>query len=412
MTQIRPFRPYLVTADRAAVVVAPAYDSMVPAERAAFSNDNPSNYINAMRVEEEFSKSDRPSAQTLLERNRATVQRLLDDGSFRQFEEEALYIYRLQAGYHIQTAVVAEVPIEEYETGRIRRHEHTRPDHEDRLTRYLEVVGVSSSPVCLAYPESLSINALMSKITSRVPELDLLSDDEVRQLVWRVTDEREIKTLQQQFSSVSAAYLTDGHHRTAASSRYSASQFAKGDDKGSGSWKYFLAAMFPASELRILAFNRCVRDLNGLSVRSLVEGIRKHFVVEALSDPDKITLPYAPGEFTMLTGESVYRLKVRPESIPEDSVNKLDVSLLQNLILEPLLGITNSRSDVRLGYITGNSGLKGLQQRLSDGWQIGFACFPTSMKELMTVADQGHVMPAKSTCFDPKARSGIFLRFS
>ena len=411
MTQIRPFRPYLVSADRAGVVVAPAYDSMLPAERAAFSSKNPSNFINTMRVEEEFPKSARPSAETLLQRNRATVQGLLDDGSFRQFEEDAVYVYRLQTEDHVQTGVVAEVPVDEYQSGRIRRHAHTRPDHEDRLTRYLEVVGLSSSPVCLAYADNPSISAKLSEITSRVPELDFLLDDGVRQWVWRVTDKGEIQSLQNRFSSVSSAYLTDGHHRTAASSRYFSRQAGEADDHGSGSWKYFLAALFPAGELRILAFNRCIRDLNGLSLQRLVDSISEHFAVEALADPQKAGLPQSPGEFMMLVGESVYRLRVRPESVPEDPVLKLDVSLLQNLILEPLLGITNSRSDARLDYVTGNSGLEGLRQRLSEGWQVAFACFPTSMVDLMAVADLGRVMPAKSTCFDPKVRSGIFLRF-
>jgi uncharacterized protein (DUF1015 family) len=411
MTQIRPFRPYLVSADRAGAVVAPAYDSMLPAERAVFSSENPSNFINAMRVEEEFPESARPSEKTLLQRNRATVRGLLDDGSFRQFDQDAVYVYRLQTEDHVQTSVVAEVPIDEYHSGRIRRHEHTRPDHEDRLTRYLEVVGVSSSPVCLAYPDNPSISAVLSEITSRTPELNFLLNDRVRQRVWCVTDKGDIQTLQNGFSAVSAAYLTDGHHRTAASSRYFARQVAEADDHGSNSWKYFLAALFPTSELRILAFNRCVRDLNGLSLQRLVDGISEHFAVEPLADPQKATLPQSPGEFVRWGGESVYRLRVRQESVPQDPVLRLDVSLLQNLILERLLGIANSRSDARLDYVTGNSGLEGLRQRLSEGWQVAFACFPTSMSDLMAVADLGRVMPAKSTCFDPKVRSGIFLRF-
>jgi len=164
--------------------------------------------------------------------------------------------------------------------------------------------------------------------------------------------------------------------------------------------------------LRILSFNRCVRDLNGLSVQQLIDQLALNFTVDQISDDRKTMLPSKPGEFTLLVENQLFRLQVRSARVPNDPVGSLDVSLLQNLFLEPVLGIGDDRFDPRLDFVTGDSGLNGLRQRTEEGWQAGIACYPTSMRDLMSIADRGLVMPPKSTCFDPKARSGIFLRFS
>ncbi len=406
MTQIHTFKPYVVCSDRAERVVAPAYDSMAPAERAAYAKTNPSNFIKTMRTPEDYVESENPSLGMVLDHNLNAVQKMLEDSTFELQPHEALYIYRLHTGDHVQTAVIAEVPVTEYQQGRIHKHEHTRSEHENRLTQYLQHVGVSSSPICLAYQDDARIDKTVEIITHDKPLLDFSLEDGVRQTIWKVVGTEQIDILRTQFLSVEVAYLTDGHHRMAASVRHAANR------SSSGPWDNFLAALFPATQLRILSFNRCVRDLNGLSVEQLIDGLALNFTVDRISDDRKTMLPSKPGEFTLLVENQLFRLQVRPARVPNDSVGSLDVSLLQNLFLEPVLGIEDDRSDPRLDFVTGDRGLNGLRQQAEEGWQAGIACYPTSMTDLMSIADRGLVMPPKSTCFDPKARSGIFLRFS
>ena len=406
MTQIHTFKPYVVCSDRAEQVVAPAYDSMAPAERAAYAKANPSNFIKTMRTPEDYVESENPSLGMVLDHNLNAVQKMLEDSTFELQPHEALYIYRLHTGDHVQTAVIAEVPVTEYQQGRIHKHEHTRSEHENRLTQYLQHVGASSSPICLAYQDDARIDKTVEIITQDKPLLDFSLEDGIRQTVWKVAETEQIDILRTQFLSVEVAYLTDGHHRMAASVRHAANR------SSSGPWDKFLTALFPATQLRILSFNRCVRDLNGLSVEQLIDGLALNFTVDRVSDDRKPMLPSKPGEFTLLVENQLFRLQVRPARVPNDSVGSLDVSLLQNLFLEPVLGIGDDRSDPRLDFVTGDRGLNGLRQRAEEGWQAGIACFPTSMTDLMSIADRGLVMPPKSTCFDPKAHSGIFLRLS
>ena len=387
-------------------MVAPAYDSMAPAERAAYAKTNPSNFIKTMRTPEDYVESENPSLGMVLDHNLNAVQKMLEDSTFELQPHEALYIYRLHTGDHVQTAVIAEVPVTEYQQGRIHKHEHTRSEHENRLTQYLQHVGVSSSPICLAYQDDARIDKTVEIITQDKPLLDFFLEDGVRQTIWKVVGTEQIDILRTQFLSVEVAYLTDGHHRMAASVRHAANR------SSSGPWDNFLAALFPATQLRILSFNRCVRDLNGLSVEQLIDGLALNFTVDRISDDRKTMLPSKPGEFTLLVENQLFRLQVCPARVPNDPVGSLDVSLLQNLFLEPVLGIGDDRSDPRLDFVTGDRGLNGLRQRAEEGWQAGIACYPTSMTDLMSIADRGLVMPPKSTCFDPKARSGIFLRFS
>ena len=406
MTQIHTFKPYVVCRDRAEHVVAPAYDSMAPVERSAYIKANPSNFIKTMRTPEDYFELEKPSLELVLDHNSNEVQKMLEDSSFEIQQQEALYIYRLHTRDHVQTAVIAEVPVTEYQQGRIHRHEHTRSEHENRLTQYLQHVGVSSSPICLAYQDDARIDEIVELITQGEPLLDFSLDDRFRKSIWKVTDTEQIDSLRTKFLDIGVAYLTDGHHRMAASVRHAVNR------SSSGPWDNILAALFPATQLRILSFNRCVRDLNGLSVEQLIDGLALNFTVDRISDDRKTMLPSKPGEFTLLVENQLFRLQVRPARIPNDSVGSLDVSLLQNLFLEPVLGIEDDRSDPRLDFVTGDRGLNGLRQRAEEGWQAGIACYPTSMTDLMSIADQGLVMPPKSTCFDPKARSGIFLRFS
>ena len=410
MTQIRAFRPYVVAPQHATAVVSPAYDSMSPAQRRIFCETHPKNYINTMQGVDDFPTGERPTEAKVLEGNVQHLQVMLENGSYRNSDTDAVFIYQLSIDGHTQTGVVAEIPLGEYENGSIRRHEETRKEHEERLSRYLDIVGASSSPICLAYAGSAQIDAIVESVIQGDPVLDFVLPDGVCQRLWRVTDTSQYDGLCQAFSGIDATYLTDGHHRAASALRHAVSRRAT--DKTGGPWDYLLVALFPADQLRVLAFNRCVRDLGGRTPTDLLTELEKDFVVEPVGDDRAAEFPAQHGQFLMLLDGQTILLTLRRPALDKSPLRNLDVSILQARILEPLLGISDVRGDPRLDYVTGDSGLEGLQARCSEGWQLGFACFPTSLAELMAVADASEVMPPKSTCFDPKTRSGIFVRMS
>ena len=409
MTEIRAFKPYLVSAGAATTVVSPAYDSMSSSERLSYRQTHPQNYINVMRTTDDFPEGERPSESRITAENIEELQKLHDSGAFTLCKKEGVFVYQVEIDGHTQTGIVAEIPIKEYGTGVVRKHEETRKEHELRLVSYLNDVGASSSPVCLAYESRVEINSVVDKVFLDDPLLDFDLPDGLRQKLWQITDADTLAQLREGFSNVAATYLTDGHHRAASTLRYAADCHAKG--KGDGPWDYLLVVMFPAEQLRVLPFNRCVRDLGSITEEQLLDQIKTHFLLEPVPAKES-SLPQRRGEFLMLVDDHAYQLTRRTDSESSSPVKSLDVSFLQDYLLAPILGIQDARGDPRLDYVTGDSGLAGLIQRSQQGWRLGFACYPTSMEELMAVADAGEVMPPKSTCFDPKPRSGLFLKMS
>lgn len=409
MTQIRAFRPYLVTPGHAGSVVSPAYDSMSPDERRGFREAHPQNYINVMRSVDDFPVGERPSEDQLLKENSDQLQALLSSGAYERCNQEGLFVYQMDINGHSQTGIVTEIPVSEYQDGLVRKHEETRKDHEARLGQYLDTVGATSSPICLAYEGSDTIDGIVNALSDSDPILDFSLPDGVQQRLWQVSDPSVLEALQRAFVDIEYTYLTDGHHRAASTLHHAASRHAQG--KGTGPWDYLLAALFPASQLRVLPFNRCVRDLGGLTPEGLLERLEDDFTVEVAS-ADQAALPAQQGQFLILMNEQAVTITRRSPALDPSPVKNLDVSVLQDRVLAPLLGIHDARKDPRLDYVTGDSGVSGLMQRCREGWQVGIACFPTSMAELMAVANAGDVMPPKSTCFDPKPRSGLFVRMS
>jgi uncharacterized protein (DUF1015 family) len=310
---------------------------------------------------------------------------------------------------HTQTGVVCDVPVDEYHQGHLRKHENTRSDKEDLLAMYQKVVGVSSSPICLAYPHDDQIDRLLEIQTQQPPMLDFVSADGVAQQVWCIESTEMQQQLQTLFANIEITYLTDGHHRAASGWRYAQMMRETGTNEGDEPYNQLLVALFSDQQLTLLPFHRAVRDLNGLSESELATALEKDFEVEPLSS----STPFEParhGEFGMLVNGHWYRLRIRPELVDSaDPVNSLDVTILQHHILEPILGISDMRSDSRLEYVSGVKGSVGLQQEHEDGWAVCFACYATTIDQLMMVADAGRLMPPKSTYFDPKARSGIFI---
>jgi len=410
MPRIKAFEGYLVKADHATQVVSPAYDAVSPEQRRLFAEKHPDNFLNTMRLLEDFTPETRPTADQLLALNKSCLDRLLDKGFFNKIAHPCIFIYRLSSGKHTQTGVVCEVGIEEYERNKLKKHENTRSDKEDLLAHYQKIVGVSSSPICLAYAQKDDIDNLINDYIRQPPDLEFVSEDHVVQKIWCIEDTEKQNALNRSFSKVDVTYLTDGHHRAASGRRYAEIMRAENGNSGNEPYNQLLVALFPDNQLNLLPFHRCVKDTNGLSESQLIAQLESDFEITAHTGGEDFQ-PARHGEFGMFAFGRWYRLKIKEGRVNHsDPVLSLDVSILQDLILDPILGIKDIRSDPRLDYIAGVSGKEGIVQKHGEGWAITFTCHATSIDQLMNVADADALMPPKSTYFDPKPRSGIFVR--
>lgn len=416
MPEIHPFSCYCVKPEWAVEVVTPPYDAFSPAERSAFVEEHPGNYLNVIRSLDEFEDQQAPSLERLLEQNAANLRNLLASGQFAWSEKPCLYLYRLISGEHEQTGLVCEISVDAYAAGQaVKVHEQTRRDKEDQLLAYMETVGAASSPVCCTYRHQAAIDAVVRDVMqSQEPRLDFQSVDGVRHTVWRIDQAGRMEQLASLFASIPVSYLTDGHHRAAVAWRYAQQerQARNGRFTGQEPFNFLLVAFFPDNQLRILPYHRCVKGLNGLGRAEFLSRLEEYFTVTGFSRrPQAGYLPDRPRRFACLLDTDWYDLLLRPEvSVPEDPVQQLDVSLLQRFILEPVLGIREARTDPRISYISGASGEQGLENAMRQGFDAAFACYGMSVQELIAVAEAGEVMPPKSTWFDPKARSGLFVR--
>ena len=399
MAFIHPFEGYLVVPEWAGAVVAPAYDSLTPEERRRYADRHPENYLNAMRSAEEYESGGAPALTALLKRNARFVRRYVEAGRFVS-QPPCVFVYRLASQGHVQRGVVAEMSIGAYLDGRIRRHEFTRVSRENALAQYIDHVRTASSPVALAYRADEGIGQRIDTATRGPPAVSLTTEDGVEHDIWIVGD-ADAGSIIDAFESVSLAYLTDGHHRCAATARFSTA----------GADARLLVVLFPDDELRILPYHRVVRDLGGHSADSLLARLAERFVVEPLPDDDlDAARPRKRGEFAVHVDGRWYRFRLADdEARPSEPAAAIDAAILQAQIIGPLIGITDPRDDERLGYVSGAGGLDSLRRACSEGWRAGFALHPTSMEELVAVADAGQVMPPKSTWFDPKPRSGFFI---
>ena len=410
MPIIKPFDGYLVKSTSASEVVSPAYDSVSPEQRRKFAEENPNNFLNTMRLQEDYDPQARPTPDQLLDQNKGNLDRLLSSGFFNKLEAPCFFIYQLRSGEHCQTGVVCEVGVGEYEQNKLRKHENTRSDKEDLLAHYQRVVGASSSPICLTYHQRDDIDTMINQTIQSDPLLSFVSEDDVHQKIWCIDNEDQQNQLASLFQKVEITYLTDGHHRAASGRRYAEIMRKEQGDTGDEPYNQLLVALFPDNQLNLLPFHRSVKDTNGMDEQQLVDALSQSFTVSKLDDVDYFQ-PTRHGDFGMFVFDQWFHLSIKDGLIdPTDPVGSLDVSILQDHILDPVMGIKDTRSDPRLDYVAGVSGGDGVRQKAEEGWAVVFTCFATSIDQLMNVADANGLMPPKSTYFDPKPRSGIFVR--
>lgn len=402
MSLIRPFAGLRPAPGRAAEVIAPPYDVLSSEEARARAAGKPWSFLHISKPEIDLPAGTDPYAPAVYAKGKENFARLLSAGVLRRDPAPYYYFYRLVMGDHAQTGLVAAASCAAYDSGRIRKHEHTRPDKEDDRVRQIEALNAQTGPVFLAYRRDPLIDAIAAQVTAGAPAEDVSADDGVRHTLWVVREAPLIETLTRAVGALPRLYICDGHHRSAAASRVAAARRATGGD---ANHDYFLSVIFPDEQTRIWDYNRVIKDLNGLSVDQFLQRLQPDFRVRAEATPVK---PTRAGEFGMYLARRWYRLTIAPARIPDDAVGRLDVSLLQNHVIGPVLGITDPRRDKRIDFVGGIRGLSELERRVDSGeMALAFALYPTSLADLMAVADAGAVMPPKSTWFEPKLADGL-----
>jgi len=406
-TLIRPFRGLRPTPDQAEAVVAPPYDVLNTAEARVRAEGKPHSFLHISKPEIDLPEDTDPYAAEVYAKGAENLNKLVDAGILIRDDEPRYYVYRLRMGDHVQTGLVFIGSVKDYDSNRIRKHEFTRPKKEDDRVRQITALDAQTGPVLLAYKADAAVKEIVDAVSKGAPLYDLTADDGVGHTIWLLDDQSKIDELTAIFDAMEALYIADGHHRSASGSRVAAAKAAdNAGHTGEEDYNYFLCVAFPHDETRILDYNRVVTDLNGQTAEELLGKIGEKFDVE-LSDGQ-----YKPAdtcEFGMYLDNSWYKLTLRDEFVPhDDPVASLDVSLLQNNLIEPLLGISDPRTDERIDFVGGIRGLGELEKRVNSGeMAIAFALYPTSMEALMAVADANEVMPPKSTWFEPKLADGL-----
>lgn len=402
MRLIKPFRALRPAPDRGQDVIAPPYDVVSYAEAKARAQNRPWSFLHVSRPEIDLPEGTDPYSEVVYAKAAENLARMIREGVLRRDESPGFYAYRLTMGDHVQTGLVAIASVAAYEQGRIKKHEFTRPDKEDDRVRQIEATNAQTGPVLLAYPENRQADRLIAGLTQDRPEIDVVADDGIRHQIWGSTDATQLAAIGACFDAMPALYIADGHHRSAAAARVAAARRKPGVEQSSD---YFLAVIFPHHEMRILDYNRLVKDLNELSQEAFLTRLAEKFRLEESAIPVK---PAALHEFGLYLPGRWYRLRLEPQYCSDDPVEGLDVSLLSSHVLGPILGITDLRRDRRIDFVGGIRGLSELMRRVDSGeMAAAFSLYPTRMEALMRVADSGRVMPPKSTWFEPKLADGL-----
>lgn len=406
MTLIRPFAGLRPAPDYTADVLAPPYDVLTSAEARARAAGRPFSFLHVSKPEIDLAPDVDPFDPRVYERGRESFQRLLASDVLRRDPASYYYFYRLAMGGHAQTGLVAAAACAAYGTGRIRKHEHTRPDKEDDRVRQIDALNAQTGPVFLVYRHAQAIDALAREVTAERPVADVTADDGVRHTLWLVSAPDRQAAVTAAFEAIEHLYIADGHHRAAAAARVAEQRRAANPGHtGSEAYNYFLSVIFPDDQVQILDYNRVVGDLNGLTPDAFIERVGGAFDVRA--EPQAVR-PAARGELGMYVARRWYRLRVHRDKVPADPVRRLDASLLQDRVLGPILGVEDPRRDKRIDFVGGVRGLDALVRRVDAGEAaVAFALYPTSIDDMMAVADAGEVMPPKSTWFEPKLADGL-----
>jgi len=398
----RPFRGLRPAPGQAAAVAAPPYDVLSSDEARILAAGQPHSFLHISKAEIDLPVGTDPHDPAVYAKARENLDALIAEGVLIRDAAPRYYVYRLEMGDHVQTGIVGGGSVAAYDANRIRRHEFTRPDKEDDRVRQIEACDAQTGPVLLAHPEHPAIAEAIAATVAGEPASRAVAADGIVHTLWVIADPVRVAALTAAFDSLPAVYIADGHHRSAAASRVAAAR--RGDPEALH--ESFLVVSFPIHEMKIFDYNRVVRDLNGLTVEGFLAAIGAAFTVTASDAPAR---PQGPGRFGLyVAGRWHHLTPIDPLPPASEPVARLDVSVLSDRLLGPVLGIHDLRKDQRIDFVGGKRGLAELERRVDSGeMAAAFALFPTGMKDLIAVADAGAVMPPKSTWFEPKLADGL-----
>ncbi|MFZ3132193.1 MAG: DUF1015 family protein [Desulfosporosinus sp.] len=408
MATIKPFKSVRPREEVASKVAALPYDVYNREEALEEVLKEPLSFLKVDRAEIQFAKDFNPYDAQVYEKARDNLQDMINEGLFIKEGNSCYYVYELIMDGRSQTGLVGCAAIEDYLNNVIKKHEKTREDKEIDRTIHVDVCNAQTGPIFLAYRSQKTINEVVDVIKKTSPLYDFVASDGVRHTVWKIDNGSDIATISAEFNNVESIYIADGHHRTASAVKVGLKRRAENPGyTGEEEFNFFLSVLFPHDQLMILAYNRVVKDLNGLNKEEFISEVAKAFLVEEMGAE-----PYKPAEkatFGMYLEGVWYKLTVKEEIRSRDPVEGLDVSLLQNHLLTSVLNIQDIRMDKRIDFVGGIRGLKELEKRVHRDMKVAFSMYPTSITELFDVSDAGKLMPPKSTWFEPKLRSGLFI---
>ncbi|WP_010239188.1 DUF1015 domain-containing protein [Clostridium arbusti] len=409
MARIKAFNALRPDSKLVEKVAALPYDVMNYEEAKGMVEGNPYSFLYVDRAEIDFQYDIDPYDSRVYEKAKNNLDNFIDKGVLLKDEKPNLYIYRQIMSGRSQTGLVCCTAIDDYINGVIKRHEHTRADKEKDRINHVDICNANTGPIFLTYKKNTDISNVIENETKKIPSYNFATGDGITHIVWVIEDDDIVGRLTLMFENVDSLYIADGHHRAAAAVKVGINRRKENLNNKSRESDYFLSVLYPDEELKIFDYNRVVKDLNGFTIEELINNISKNFHVEKL----KISKPFKPSEthtFGMYVEKQWYKLKAKDNTFnKEDAVESLDVSILQNNLLAPILGVDDPRKDKRVDFVGGIRGLNGLVERVGKDMKIAFSMYPTTIEELMRIADEGKVMPPKSTWFEPKIRSGLFI---
>ncbi len=411
MAVVKPFAAVRPAPEKAKEVSALPYDVMNREEAAEMAKDNRDSFLHVSRSEIDMDKETSPYDHQVYEKARENLMDMMSRGVMIKDPQPKYYIYRQIMDGRGQTGIVARASIDDYLNNVIKKHEHTRPEKEIDRVNHFDVTNANTEPVFFTYRSKEQINEIIIEWTNKNDaEYDFVTEDDIRHQLWVVDRQEVIKALEEQFEQVPSLYIADGHHRTASAARVGISRREMNPDyTGEEPFNYMMAVIFPDDELLIMDYNRVVKDLNGYSKEEFLEKVKVNFDIREAPEKE----PYKPDKvhrFGMYLEDKWYTLEASDSVINEhDPIKKLDVSILQEHLLKPILGIEDPRTDNRIDFVGGIRGLKELELRVSKDMKVAFTMYPTPIEDLFAISDAGEVMPPKSTWFEPKLRSGLFV---
>lgn len=407
MAIIRPFQGIRPAAEYTSRVAALPYDVYHREEAAEEAARDRLSFLNIDRPETQFDPSQDMYAPEVYQKAHDMLWEQVGRGIYRKDDTACYYLYELTMDGRAQTGLVACASVDDYLNGIIKKHENTRAEKEEDRIRHVDACEAQTGPIFLAYRANTVIRELTAQVKTAPAVFDFISKDGIRHRGWKITEAEKISQIRQTFEEIQGVYIADGHHRAASAVRVGQMRRKSHPGyTGEEEFNYFLSILFPDEELMIMDYNRVVKDLNGYTVEQFLEQVERKFTINPY---DRAVKPERKGSFSMYLAGKWYQMDIRDEYRNDDPVEGLDVSVLQRELLEPILGIRDPKRDERIDFIGGIRGLTELERRVNEDCAVAFAVYPVSIRELFDVADAGRLMPPKSTWFEPKLRSGLFI---